>query len=221
MVDRRAAWAGVDEAGRGSLAGPVVAAAVILDEDRPIAGLKDSKLLTHRQRGRLASAVRRRARSFSVALAGPAEIDSVNILQASLLAMERAVFGLDLAPDRVQVDGNQTPAFEGAEGFAAESVIRGDRLIPAISAASILAKVCRDRLMRLWHRRYPCYGFDTNKGYPTAVHLAALKRFGPCAIHRRSFAPVRRACVSGRLGAADAGPLAADMGEIRWPAESP
>ena len=186
--------AGVDEAGRGPLAGPVVAAAVILDDERPIDGLRDSKLLTEARRVELAKAVRRRARAFAVALAEPAEIDGVNILQASLLAMERAVLRLGLKPDLLRVDGRQIPRFDGAEQpFLAEPVVRGDQLVPAISAASILAKVYRDRLMRRWHRRYPHYGFDSNKGYPTPRHLAALSRFGPCPIHRQSFAPVRRA----------------------------
>ena len=184
--------AGVDEAGRGCLAGPVVAAAVVLHPDRPITGLRDSKLLSHARRRRLAKAIRRRARAFAVALAAPREIDDVNILQASLRAMERAVRGLPIHPDLVQVDGNQAPRFNGG-GPAVQAVVRGDRLVPAISAASILAKVYRDRLMGLWHLRYPGYGFDTNKGYPTPVHLAALTRIGPCAIHRRTFAPVRHA----------------------------
>ena len=194
FVDGRAIVAGVDEAGRGPLAGPVVAAAVILDDERPIDGLRDSKLLTEARRVELAKAVRRRARAFAVGLAEPAEIDGVNILQASLLAMERAVLRLGLKPDLLRVDGRQVPRFDGVEQpFLAEPVVRGDQLVPAISAASILAKVCRDRLMRRWHRRYPHYGFDSNKGYPTPRHLAALSRFGPCPIHRQSFAPVRRA----------------------------
>ena len=194
FVDGRAIVAGVDEAGRGPLAGPVVAAAVILDDECPIDGLRDSKLLTEARRVELAKAVRRRARAFAVALAEPAEIDGVNILQASLLAMERAVLRLGLKPDLLRVDGRQIPRFDGAEQpFLAEPVVRGDQLVPAISAASILAKVYRDRLMRRWHRRYPHYGFDSNKGYPTPRHLAALSRFGPCPIHRQSFAPVRRA----------------------------
>lgn len=183
---------GVDEAGRGCLAGPVVAAAVVLHPDRPVAGLRDSKLLSHSRRSRLARAIRQRARAFAVALAAPCEIDDVNILQASLRAMERAVSGLRINPDLVQVDGNQAPLFNGGVP-AVEAVVGGDRLVPAISAASILAKVYRDRLMGLWHIRYPGYGFNTNKGYPTSVHLAALNRIGPCAIHRRSFTPVRHA----------------------------
>lgn len=185
--------AGVDEAGRGCLAGPVVAAAVVLHADRPIAGLRDSKLCSRSRRERLAKAIRRRARTFAVAMAAPWEIDDVNILQASLRAMERAVLGLRLEPHLVQVDGNQVPHFNGAWAPKTQAVVGGDRLVPAISAASILAKVYRDRLMGFWHVRYPGYGFDTNKGYPTPVHLAALDTIGPCAIHRRSFAPVRRA----------------------------
>ena len=208
--------AGVDEAGRGSLAGPVVAAVVILQADRPIVGLKDSKLLSERQRERLASAIRRRARAFAVASASPEEIDDVNILQATLRAMERAVAGLRVTPDLVQVDGSQVPRFADDGRIAAEAVVGGDRLIPAISAASILAKVCRDRLMRLWHRRHPDYGFDTNKGYPTEIHRAALRRFGPCTIHRMSFAPVRRACVAlaGDHGANDRGGASAPSRQI-------
>ncbi len=198
FVDGAATVAGVDEAGRGPLAGPVVAAAVVLDDNRPIEGLNDSKLLSERRRVELARTVRLYARAFAVALADPAEIDGVNILQASLLAMERAILRLGVEPDLVQVDGNQIPRLESATRIMAEPVVRGDQLIPAISAASILAKVCRDRLMLRWHRRYPLYGFDTNKGYPTPAHLAALGRFGPCPIHRRSFAPVRRADPEGR-----------------------
>ena len=192
VSDGTGAVAGVDEAGRGCLAGPVVAAAVVLHPDRPIEGLRDSKLLSHSRRGRLAQTIRRRARAFAVALSEPREIDDLNILQASLRAMERAVNRLRIDPHLVQVDGNQAPRFNGG-GPAVEAVVGGDRLVPAISAASILAKVYRDRLMGLWHIRYPGYGFNTNKGYPTSVHLAALNRIGPCAIHRRSFAPVRHA----------------------------
>lgn len=186
------AVAGVDEAGRGPLAGPVVAAAVILDDSRSIPGLKDSKRLTAVQRSRLAHDVRARARAFAVALADPGEIDALNILEASLLAMERAVSKLGIAPTLVRVDGSQTPRFSGTRAsFELEAVVRGDQLVPAISAASILAKVCRDGLMCRWHRRFPQYGFDRHKGYPTPAHLAALAAHGPCAIHRRSYAPVR------------------------------
>lgn len=183
---------GVDEAGRGPLAGPVVAAAVVLDPARPIEGLKDSKLLTELARTELAAEIRRKAKAFAVAAASHEEIERLNILQASLLAMERAVLRLRLVPDLIQVDGRQIPAFRGcAKRYRAEPVIDGDYLVPVISAASILAKVCRDRLMRRLHRRYPHYGFDENKGYATAAHLKALAAFGPCAIHRATFAPVR------------------------------
>ena len=183
---------GVDEAGRGPLAGPVVAAAVVLDGRRPIEGLRDSKLLTEPQRVRLAAEIRRNAKAFAVAFASHEEIDGINILQASLLAMERAVLRLRLVPELVRVDGRQIPAFhEHARLYRAEPIIDGDNLVPEISAASILAKVCRDRLMRRLHRRYPQYGFDQNKGYGTAEHLRALATFGPCAIHRATFAPVR------------------------------
>ena len=193
FVDEKAIVAGVDEAGRGPLAGPVVAAAVILDDERPIDGLYDSKLLTESQRVKLAKVIRQRARAFALALADPVEIDRINILQASLLAMERAVSRLGLEPDLILVDGKQVPRFENSgRAIEAEPVVRGDKLVPAISAASILAKVCRDRLMRRWHRRYPLYGFDTNKGYPTPRHLAALSYFGSCLIHRQSFSPVRQ-----------------------------
>jgi ribonuclease HII len=183
---------GVDEAGRGPLAGPVVAAAVVLDGRRPIEGLRDSKLLTEPQRVRLAAEIRRNAKAFAVAFASHEEIDGINILQASLLAMERAVLRLRLVPGLVRVDGRQIPAFhEHARLYRSEPIIDGDNLVPEISAASILAKVCRDRLMRRLHRRYPQYGFDQNKGYGTAEHLRALATFGPCAIHRATFAPVR------------------------------
>ncbi|SRR5690606_30193648 len=182
--------AGVDEAGRGPLAGPVVAAAVVLDPARPIDGLADSKVLPPEERRRLAREIRLRARAFAIAAADPAEIDGINILQATLLAMERAVRRLKLVPDLVRVDGNQIPRLPD---LLAEPVIDGDALVPAISAASILAKVCRDRLMCRWHRRFPLYGFDRNKGYATEEHLRALELHGPCAIHRASFEPVRRA----------------------------
>ncbi|HSG63414.1 MAG TPA: ribonuclease HII [Gammaproteobacteria bacterium] len=188
------AVAGVDEAGRGPLAGPVVAAAVILDDSRPISGLRDSKVLTAVQRRELSRCIRRNARAWAVALAQPAEIDTLNILQASLLAMERAVAKLTVAPTVVRIDGSHAPRFAGAEPrFEVEAVIDGDASIAAISAASILAKVCRDRLMRAWHRQYPVYGFAQHKGYPTRGHLSALAAHGPCPIHRRSFGPVREA----------------------------
>ena len=187
---------GVDEAGRGPLAGPVVAAAVILDPARPIEGLRDSKLLTEAERVRLAREIRCNAKAFAVACASRDEIDGINILQASLLAMERAVLRLPLVPHLIRVDGRQIPQFSGqGRRYLAEPVIDGDNLVPVISAASILAKVCRDRLMRRLHRRYPQYGFDQNKGYATAAHLRALAAYGPCAIHRATFAPVREVAV--------------------------
>ena len=183
---------GVDEAGRGPLAGPVVAAAVILDRSKPIEGLRDSKLLTEPQRLRLGVEIRRKAKAYAVAFASHVEIDGINILQASLLAMERAVLRLGTIPELVRVDGRQIPAFHArARLYRAEPVVDGDNLLPEISAASILAKVCRDRLMRRLHRRYPQYGFDQNFGYGTPEHLRALEKFGPCAIHRATFAPVR------------------------------
>jgi ribonuclease HII len=182
--------AGVDEAGRGPLAGPVVAAAVILDTRAHPPGLADSKVLSEQRREALAGEIRAHARAWAVAWAEPAEIDALNILQATLLAMRRAVEGLSLKPAHVQVDGNRCPRLAGC---TVEAVIRGDALVPAISAASILAKVTRDQWMRRSHRHWPDYGFDRHKGYGTAAHMAALDRDGPCAIHRRSFGPVQRA----------------------------
>ena len=194
FVSDEADVCGVDEAGRGPLAGPVVAAAVVLDRSKPIEGLRDSKLLTELQRLRLGVEIRGKAKAFAVAAASHVEIDGINILQASLLAMERAVLRLDIVPEVVRVDGRQIPAFrERARLYRAEPIIDGDNLLPEISAASILAKVCRDRLMRRLHRRYPQYGFDENFGYATPEHLRALEKFGPCAIHRATFAPVREA----------------------------
>jgi len=194
FVAENADICGVDEAGRGPLAGPVVAAAVVLDARRPIEGLRDSKLTTEKQRVALAREIRRNAKAFAVAFATHHEIDRLNILQASLLAMERAVLRLKLVPELIRVDGRQIPLFKGAgRRFLAEPVIDGDHLVPVISAASILAKVCRDRLMRRLHRRYPDYRFDENKGYATAAHLQALATFGPCPIHRVTFSPVRDA----------------------------
>ena len=190
--DTSLAIAGVDEAGRGPLAGPVVAAAVILDDERPIPELADSKRLTPAQRSRVARAVRSEARAFAVALAEPAEIDAINVLEASLLAMTRAISKLVIVPALVRVDGLQVPRYSvDGQPFELEAVVRGDESVPAISAASILAKVCRDRLMQRWHRRYPAYGFDRHKGYPTRAHIAALAAHGPCPIHRRTFGPVR------------------------------
>lgn len=179
--------AGVDEAGRGPLAGAVVAAAVILDECRPIRGLADSKLLSPLQRERLYDQIRARALCCSVAQASAEEIDRVNILQATLLAMRRAVEGLRLRPLRVLVDGNQLPVLD----IQAQAIVQGDARVRAIAAASILAKVHRDRLLVALHERHPQYGFGDHKGYATARHLAALREHGPCSEHRRSFAPVR------------------------------
>lgn len=185
--------AGVDEAGRGPLAGPVVAAAVILDPRRRIRGLADSKLLNPARRHELAREIRRKARAFSLGLADNEEIDTLNILRASLLAMERAILRLKIVPARILVDGRELPSLAGRdEPYILQAVVRGDETVPSISAASILAKVCRDRLMRRLHRRYPDYGFDRNKGYPTRAHLEMLERHGPCLIHRKHFAPVER-----------------------------
>ena len=184
--------AGVDEAGRGPLAGPVVAAAVILDDLAPIRGLADSKKLTSRQRERLYDEIRAKALCCSVAQSSVEEIDALNILQATMLAMRRAVQGLRLKPTKVLVDGNRLPALD----VLAEAVVGGDASVAAISAASILAKVTRDRLLQDLHERHPEYGFDRHKGYGTAQHLAALQRMGPLPDHRRSFAPVARLLVS-------------------------
>lgn len=178
--------AGVDEAGRGPLAGPVVAAAVILDERQPIAGLADSKKLTALRRERLFDEIRAKALCCSVAEASVEEIDRLNILQATLLAMRRAVQGLRLKPGLVLVDGNRLPVLD----IPAEAIVKGDALVPAISAASILAKVHRDRWCAEVHTQYPEYGFDAHKGYGTAAHLQALRAHGASPLHRRSFAPV-------------------------------
>lgn len=180
--------AGVDEVGRGPLAGAVVAAAVILDENAPIDGLMDSKKLSEKRREVLAEEIKEKALSWCVARAEVEEIDRINILQASLLAMQRAVVGLAVAPDHVQVDGNRCPEM----AYSVEAVIKGDSLIPAISAASILAKVARDREMVELDRIYPGYGLAAHKGYPTAAHMEALSELGPSEIHRRSFAPVKK-----------------------------
>jgi ribonuclease HII len=187
--------AGVDEAGRGPLAGPVVVAAVILDPARPIDGLDDSKRLDERCREALFPLIRQRALAWSVVAVPAAEIDRINILQATMLGMRRAVEALSLPPELALVDGNRLPALP----CAARAIVGGDGLEPAISAASIVAKVTRDRLMCEWHQRYPQYGFDRHKGYATPEHLRLLARFGPCEIHRRSFAPVREALQAGLL----------------------
>jgi ribonuclease HII len=188
--------AGVDEAGRGPLAGPVYAAAVILDPRRPIAGLDDSKRLTPAARAALEPRIQARSLAWSVAWASAEEIDRLNILRASLLAMGRAVAQLDPRPGRVLVDGNRCPEDLHCPG---EAIVGGDGLIPAIGAASILAKVARDRLMEGLEIAYPGYGFARHKGYPTREHREALARLGPCPEHRRSFAPVR-ALLSEDLG---------------------
>lgn len=181
--------AGVDEVGRGPLAGDVVAAAVILDPNQPIAGLTDSKALTARKRERLSEEIKARALAWCIARATVAEIDELNILQASLLAMRRAVEGLSPCPDFCQVDGNRIPT---GLPCSAESVVKGDLLIPAIGAASILAKVQRDAEMQLLDRCHPQFGFARHKGYPTAEHLAAIHAHGIIAEHRRSYGPVQR-----------------------------
>lgn len=178
--------AGVDEAGRGPLAGPVVAAAVILDDLHPIKGLADSKKLTPLRREKLYDEIRAKALCCSIALATVEEIDSLNILQATMLAMKRAVEGLRLKPHKVMVDGNRLPVLD----VLAEAIVKGDALVPAISAASILAKVYRDRWCDEFHLQYPQYGFAGHKGYGTAAHLAALREHGACPQHRKSFAPV-------------------------------
>ena len=178
---------GVDETGRGPLAGPVYAAAVILHTRRPVEGLADSKTLTAQQREKLAAEIRERALAWAIASASVEEIDAYNILRASLLAMRRAVQQLGIAPARVLVDGIHTPEVP----FPVKAIVRGDAKIKAISAASILAKVERDAEMLRLHARYPQYGFDQHKGYPTEEHFAALLAHGVCEIHRRSFAPVR------------------------------
>jgi ribonuclease HII len=181
--------AGVDEAGRGPLAGPVVAAAVILDDRRPIAGLADSKKLSASRRDALYDEIRARALCCSVAMASVEEIDRLNILQATMLAMQRAVKGLRLRPGMVLVDGNRLPMLD----VLAEAIVKGDDKVPAISAASILAKVTRDRMMGELDLAHPAYGFAAHKGYGTAAHLSALAELGPLPEHRRSFAPVAAA----------------------------
>ncbi len=178
--------AGVDEAGRGPLAGPVVAAAVILDERYPINGLMDSKKLTPMKRERLYDEIYSKALCCSIAHATVEEIDKLNILQATLLAMQRAVNGLRLKPNKVLVDGNQLPKIK----YISEAIVKGDFLIPAISAASILAKVTRDRWCYKVDQDFPYYGFAEHKGYGTAFHLDALKKYGACSLHRRTFRPV-------------------------------
>jgi ribonuclease HII len=180
--------AGVDEVGRGPLAGPVVTAAVILDPARPIAGLADSKALTEKRRERLFDEIREKALAWAIGRCEVEEIDELNILQATMVAMQRAVAGLDPQPRHALIDGNRCPALP----CSAEFVIQGDSKVPAISAASILAKVTRDREMVALDRQYPGYGLAGHKGYPTKSHIAALAELGVTPIHRRSFGPVRR-----------------------------
>ncbi|KZE34978.1 ribonuclease HII [Crenobacter luteus] len=181
--------AGVDEAGRGPLAGAVFAAAVILDPARPIAGLADSKKLSEKQRDALAPLIRERALAWCVASASVAEIDTLNILHATMLAMRRAVEGLAVAPDEALIDGNRVPT---GLAMRARAIVKGDALEPAISAASILAKTARDAELVALDAEYPAYGFARHKGYPTAEHLAAIEAHGVLAVHRKSFGPIRR-----------------------------
>lgn len=185
--DLQGVVAGVDEVGRGPLAGAVVAAAVILDPENPIEGLADSKKLSEKRREALFPIIKERALAWCIARATEAEIDELNILQASLLAMRRAVLGLHLQPEMVLVDGNRCPQLP----YPSKAIIKGDSLVPAISAASILAKVVRDNEMVAFETIYPGYGFAAHKGYPTAQHIQALKTLGITPIHRRSFGPVK------------------------------
>ncbi|MDO5101291.1 MAG: ribonuclease HII [Lautropia sp.] len=187
--------AGVDEAGRGPLAGPVIAAAVILSPEQPIEGLKDSKKLTARRREQLAIEIRERAAAYSIASASVEEIDELNILRATMLAMKRAVDGLTPQPTQVLVDGNRAPVLPGMQ---VKTIIDGDNLEPAIAAASILAKTVRDQLMLDYAEQFPGYGFEKHKGYGTAVHMAALRELGASEIHRQSFAPVARVLAARR-----------------------
>jgi ribonuclease HII len=187
VTARETLLCGVDEAGRGPLAGPVLAAAVILDPAHPVTGLADSKQLSARRREELAAAIRSRARAWAVASASVEEIDALNILRATLLAMRRAVAGLAVAPEMVLVDGLYCPELDAPT----RGIVNGDATVAEISAASILAKVTRDAEMQLLHGLHPEYGFDRHKGYPTAAHVAALRAYGVSAAHRRSFGPVR------------------------------
>jgi len=187
-LDTRQTIAGVDEAGRGPLAGPVLVAAVILDPRKPIAGLDDSKRLSAARRDSLFDEIQDRALAWYVVQVEVADIDRLNILHATMWGMQQAVNGLVPTPTRALIDGNRAPDLD----CEVQTIVQGDRLEPAISAASILAKVSRDRHMQKLHQLYPDYGFDQHKGYPTPHHLQQLERHGPCPEHRRSFAPVRR-----------------------------
>lgn len=194
LFQSRGLIAGIDEAGRGPLAGPVVAAAVILHPGRPVKGLDDSKKLSVLRREALAAAIRDRALSWSVAWADTAEIDALNILEATMLAMRRAVAGLSIVPESVQVDGNRLPDLRvDGRRVPGEAIVKGDAHVACIAAASILAKTVRDEIMVAIDRVYPDYGFARHKGYGTEVHRQRLTRHGPCDQHRRSFAPVRLA----------------------------
>ena len=184
---------GVDEAGRGPLAGPVFAAAVILDAARPIEGLRDSKKLTEARRDALAIDIKTYSLAWSIAACSHEEIDSLNILQASLLAMRRAVEGLHLLPTLALIDGNRCPVM----AVRSEAIVKGDDKVPAISAASILAKTARDAALYALHRQYPVYGFDQHKGYPTVLHLERLRLHGVSPVHRRTYAPVRNLLQAG------------------------
>ena len=186
--------AGVDEAGRGPLAGPVAAAAVILHPERPVTGLKDSKKLSADRREVLAEQIRSKALAWSVAWADPAEIDVLNILSATFLAMRRAILGLPVLPNDIKVDGNRLPDLRfGEKCLTGEAIVGGDDSVAEISAASIIAKTTRDRMMLDLDRIYPCYEFARHKGYGTELHRARLREFGPCCEHRFTFAPVRQA----------------------------
>lgn len=180
--------AGVDEVGRGPLAGPVIAAAVILDKDNKIRGLKDSKAIPEKKRYELAEEIRDKSVAWAIGRAEVAEIDRLNILHASLVAMRRAINALTITPEYILVDGNRCPEVS----CSVEAIVKGDQLIPVISAASIIAKVARDNEMLEMENRFPGYGFARHKGYPTRQHIAALDELGPCRIHRRSFAPVKK-----------------------------
>jgi len=190
VSSRRATLGGVDEAGRGPLAGPVVAAVVVLSPSQHIEGVRDSKQLSARRRDDLFDVIRRESLGWAIGQADVAEIDDLNILHATMLAMRRAVEALAVPPARLRIDGNRAPDLPRYAGIT-ETVVGGDRSCPAIGAASILAKVARDRMMLVLDARFPEYGFARHKGYPTAAHRTALARFGPCPEHRRSFRPVR------------------------------
>ena len=186
---RKFEWiCGVDEAGRGPLAGPVFAACVVLDPDYQIVGLTDSKKLSEKKRDDLTLIIKTRSIAWAIAFASVEEIDQLNILQASLLAMKRAVESLSFVPNKVLVDGNRSPCLD----FPTEAIIGGDNLVPEISAASILAKTARDAEMLRLHHCFPNYGFDQHKGYPTKGHISALQKHGPSVVHRRSFSPVKK-----------------------------